>query len=94
MVMLYKTITKKVLKVIAESFISKYATSHPWEDWAETWAHYLHIMDMVETAYFFGLNVKPIGKTKEMKTKASFDPYITSKILKSLLKPVCRYLLL
>jgi hypothetical protein len=58
-----------------KSFISKYATSHPWEDWAETWAHYLHIMDMVETAYFFGVNVKPIGKNKELKTKASFDPY-------------------
>jgi hypothetical protein len=62
---------------------------------AETWAHYLHIMDMVETAYFFGLNVKPIGETKEMKTKEkSFDPY-TIEIFKSLLlKPVCRYLLL
>lgn len=59
-----------------KSFISKYATSHPWEDWAETWAHYLHIMDMVETSYFFGLRVKPIGKYKEMKTKASFDPYL------------------
>ena len=58
-----------------ESFISKYATSHPWEDWAETWAHYLHIMDMVETAYFFGLNVNPMGATKDMKTKVSFDPY-------------------
>lgn len=57
------------------SFISKYATSHAWEDWAETWAHYLHIMDMVETAYFFGVNVKPIGLQKGMKTKASFDPY-------------------
>ncbi len=58
-----------------KSYISKYATSHPWEDWAETWAHYLHIMDMVETAYFFGLNVKPKGTYKEHKTKASFDPY-------------------
>ncbi len=57
------------------SFISKYATSHPWEDWAETWAHYLHIMDMVETAYFFGVNVKPINKLKKMKAKVSFDPY-------------------
>lgn len=57
------------------SFISKYATSHPWEDWAETWAHYLHIMDMVETAYFFGLHVKPKNEHKELKTKASFDPY-------------------
>ncbi len=57
------------------SFISKYATSHPWEDWAETWAHYLHIMDMVETAYFFGLNVKPIGSINDMKANVSFDPY-------------------
>jgi len=58
-----------------KSFISAYATSHPWEDWAETWAHYLHIMDMVETAYFFGVNVKPIGINKEKMTKVSFDPY-------------------
>ena len=29
---------------------------HPWEDWAETWAHYLHITDGAETAFNFGLN--------------------------------------
>jgi hypothetical protein len=23
---------------------------HPWEDWAETWAHYLHMVDLLETA--------------------------------------------
>ena len=57
------------------SFISEYATSHPWEDWAETWAHYLHIMDIVETAYFFRLNVKPKLKAKAMAAKVSFDPY-------------------
>jgi hypothetical protein len=28
--------------------ISAYAASHPWEDWAETWAHYLHISDTLE----------------------------------------------
>jgi hypothetical protein len=32
------------------SFISAYATTHPWEDWAETWAHYTHITDALETA--------------------------------------------
>ena len=58
-----------------KSFISAYATSHSWEDWAETWAHYLHIMDMVETAYFFRLNVRPKFKSKALKTKVSFDPY-------------------
>ncbi|MFD1315121.1 zinc-binding metallopeptidase family protein [Namhaeicola litoreus] len=57
------------------SYISKYATSHPWEDWAETWAHYLHIMDMVETAHFFGLHMDPTDVLKDMKSKASLDPY-------------------
>ena len=32
------------------NYISAYATMHPWEDWAETWAHYLHMFDAVETA--------------------------------------------
>jgi hypothetical protein len=30
--------------------VSAYATAHPWEDWAETWAHYLHMVDLLETA--------------------------------------------
>jgi len=30
-------------------YISAYATLHPWEDWAESWAHYLHIVDTLET---------------------------------------------
>lgn len=36
-------------------FISAYAQSHPLEDWAETWAHYLHLTDTLETAGFYGL---------------------------------------
>ena len=35
-------------------FISVYASSHPWEDWAETWAHYLHMVDGLETAAAWG----------------------------------------
>lgn len=31
-------------------FVSAYAAAHPWEDWAETWAHYLHMVDLLETA--------------------------------------------
>ena len=58
-----------------DSFISKYATSHPWEDWAETWAHYLHIMDMVETAHFFGIEVNNKEISANMKIASSFDPY-------------------
>lgn len=57
------------------SFISKYASSHPWEDWAETWAHYLHIMDMVETAYYFDIKASPKGTTKSMDFEVSSDPY-------------------
>ncbi len=34
-----------------------YATMHPWEDWAETFAHYLHIRDTLQTAGAFGLLV-------------------------------------
>jgi len=34
----------------ASEFISAYASSHPWEDWAECWAHYLHIIDALDTA--------------------------------------------
>ena len=31
-------------------FVSAYASAHPWEDWAESWAHYLHLVDLLETA--------------------------------------------
>jgi len=35
--------------------VSSYASVHPWEDWAETWAHYLHLVDTLNTALGFGL---------------------------------------
>jgi len=35
--------------------ISAYASVHPWEDWAESWAHYLHLVDSIDTALGFGL---------------------------------------
>lgn len=40
----------------AEGFISAYAQAHPLEDWAETWAHYLHMRDTLETAHAFALH--------------------------------------
>lgn len=43
----------------AEGFISNYAAAHPWEDWAETFAHYLHIVDTLETAQHFGFASAP-----------------------------------
>lgn len=42
-----------------ETLVSAYAGAHPWEDWAETWAHYLHITDTLETASDCGLALRP-----------------------------------
>jgi len=39
--------------------VSAYGAAHPWEDWAETWAHYLHMWDTMETAQAFGLSLAP-----------------------------------
>jgi len=39
----------------SQRFVSAYASSHPWEDWAETWAGYLHMVDTMDTALSFGL---------------------------------------
>jgi hypothetical protein len=38
------------------AFISRYASAHPWEDWAECWAHYLHITDALDTAHAWQIN--------------------------------------
>ena len=43
-------------------FISKYATMHPYEDWAETWAHYMHIIDTLETAKNFNITGSTTGR--------------------------------
>lgn len=59
-----------------DHFVSAYATAHPWEDWAETWAHYLHIMDTLETAGAFNLRVRPdAGTDKTLSARLDFDPY-------------------
>jgi hypothetical protein len=61
-----------------ESFISAYATMHPWEDWAETWAHYLHVVDTLETAKSHGLSVRTPGRKsgKQVTAEAvSFQDY-------------------
>jgi len=41
--------------------VSAYASTHPWEDWAETWAHYLHMTDALETAAASGVIINPPG---------------------------------
>jgi hypothetical protein len=59
-----------------QNFISSYATSHPWEDFAETWAHYLHIVDTLETARAFGVDVHPaMDQTGFLSATIDFNPY-------------------
>ncbi|MFU8817362.1 MAG: putative zinc-binding metallopeptidase [Pseudomonadales bacterium] len=59
-------------------FVSSYASSHPWEDWAETWAHYLHIVDTLETAWQFGLRLAPrVQESANLAVDAWFDPYVS-----------------
>jgi hypothetical protein len=66
-------------------FVSSYASMHPWEDWAESWAHYLHMVDTLETARSFGVDLHPHaarrsggGKTGELELSArriDFDDF-------------------
>lgn len=43
----------------SDHYVSPYASAHPHEDWAETFAHYLHIVDALETAETVGLVAPP-----------------------------------
>lgn len=45
-----------------DRFVTAYASSHPWEDWAESWAHYLHLTDTLETAAAVGVKLRPPRK--------------------------------
>ncbi|WP_439817207.1 zinc-binding metallopeptidase family protein [Zavarzinia sp. CC-PAN008] len=59
-----------------EHYVSSYAASHPWEDFAETFAHYLHIVDTLETARAFNLRIRPrIAKGDELAAEVDFNPY-------------------
>ena len=48
-----------------DAYISAYASSHPLEDWAECFAHYLHIEDTLETAICYGLVPDPGTDARE-----------------------------
>ncbi|MFX4220989.1 MAG: putative zinc-binding metallopeptidase [Thalassobaculum sp.] len=70
--------------------MSSYATAHPWEDFAESWARYLHIVDTLETAQAFGMTIR---------ARAGTDPVLSMEIESTLTgqpisirwsKPGCR----
>ena len=48
-------------------FVSSYASMHPWEDWAESWAHYLHMVDTLDTARSYDLAVRSTGARGDAK---------------------------
>jgi len=59
----------------ATQFISSYASTHPWEDWAETWAHYLHVVDSLGTALGFGFDAEDLETSVDPFTKQDlYDP--------------------
>jgi hypothetical protein len=62
----------------AERFVTSYASMHPWEDWAESWAHYLHMVDTLETARGFGLSLRPRASAAELEVgtqRLQFDDF-------------------
>ncbi|WP_193181644.1 zinc-binding metallopeptidase family protein [Nisaea sediminum] len=59
-----------------EQYVSCYAGAHPWEDFAESWAHYMHIVDTLETAASFGVRVRATaGRHPVLEMEIDFDPY-------------------
>lgn len=68
--------------VYEDQYISAYATMHPWEDWAETWSHYLHMVDTLETAQSYGVLVDHTTPFKEKQvanvTPADFDALMSA----------------
>ena len=62
----------------SEHFVTAYASAHPWEDFAETWAHYFHMVDTLETAFAYGLRLRPrVAKGADLATVIDFDPYVS-----------------
>jgi hypothetical protein len=60
-----------------DRYVSAYATMHPWEDWAETFAHYLHITDTLQTAGEFGVIVegpRAVGADDALASVPRADP--------------------
>ena len=62
-------------------FISAYATAHPWEDFAETFAHYLHLVDTTEMAAAFGVRLRPqVDVEGALTARIDFNPYRSADI--------------
>jgi hypothetical protein len=59
-----------------DNYVSSYATMHPAEDWAETFAHYLHIRDTLDTAAAFGFAQAAATFERPLLGPSGFDAMI------------------
>ena len=57
-------------------YVSAYATMHPAEDWAETFAHYLHIRSTLDTAAAYGLAPATGTYQRKVLGPSAFDTII------------------
>jgi len=75
-------------------FVSAYASSHPWEDWAECWAHYMHLQDGLETATSWGLQLNhavPGGAAVRAEAIGADETQLQAKIVRHWL-PVSQFI--
>jgi hypothetical protein len=72
------------------NYITAYASSHPWEDWAETWAHYLHFIDILETAshHHVGVQGEAIEATSQ-NIRDWLEEHDFNAIIQQLAKLMC-----
>ncbi|MBY0331068.1 MAG: putative zinc-binding peptidase [Acetobacteraceae bacterium] len=62
-------------------YVSAYATAHPWEDFAESWAHFLHMVDTLEMAASLEFSVRPrADDSGVLQAEIAFDPYAAPDI--------------
>lgn len=64
-------------------FVSEYATAHPFEDWAETFAHYLHITDTLQSAAAYGLKIGGPQPTVPPGNQWGAEPLISADLAES-----------
>ncbi len=75
-------------------FVSAYASAHPWEDWAECWAHYMHLQDGLETAASWGLRLDqavPGKASVQARPIASDEPDVPTRVVKTWL-PISQFI--
>ena len=70
-----------------QEYVSSYAGAHPWEDFAETWAHYFHIVATLETGHSWGVSIDPeIEDQGLLTTTIDFDVFDDATTIRQIAK--------